>query len=237
MTDHGLRYRKGPGLVAKVLGSVGIAALVHSLEDQEVDAADPKVVAWTERSDALRRRALELAASDADDEASRRGLAAAAGRHPRELRRAAAALRQGGRAAEDETWCRAERLLVAAAGGRPVEPLTGQERAWFDRVRDLGARPTADAFAALVVDEPALAELEDEVRRMAADPAFAGLDVEGRDGTFVDTVAERMHDVVGGSSSPLVRTRVGWDVAWDHLRTAAGLAPPDDGGPPGADHL
>ena len=83
-------------------------------------------------------------------------LAAAAGRHTRELTRAAAAVRQGGWTEEDETSFRVERLLVAAATGQdPVPPDAGRA-AWFRRVADLMALPSGEAFAVLVAEEPAV---------------------------------------------------------------------------------
>jgi predicted aconitase len=226
MADYELRYRKRPGPVSRILGSIGGSALLQSLGDQELDAPEPKVVWHTGRSAALRDLAFELTGAGVDDQVAVGALTRAAGRHTKELRRAAATIRAEGLAGEDEAGCRADRLLVAAATGRAVEPLTAEEAAWFARVRALSALATAEGFAELAVEEPDLAVLADEVLRVAraastdargdGSPAEAPADV-------VDAVHTGLAAVSARTSSRMVRTRAARRIARDHLWSVAGL--------------
>jgi hypothetical protein len=142
MADHGLRWRKTPGPVTKVLGSVGVSALVQSLGDQELDEPSPKVVWQTPRSSQLRALAFELAEAGRDDPEAIGELVRAAGRHPKELRRAAATIRADGLTEEEVVAFRANQLLVAAASGRTVEPMSAEKLAWFAEKRHLARVPS-----------------------------------------------------------------------------------------------
>lgn len=236
MADHELRYRRTPGPIARLLGAVGIRSLVLSLGDQELDEPRPRVVWHTERSSGLRRLAVDLAAAGRDDADAVAVLARAAGRHTKELRRAAATIRAECPVDEDSDSNRAGRLLVAAATGRPVEPLTAGQRAWFRQVRELADLSPDEGFAVLAAEEPALIGLEAEVRDLATrpGPADPGARDGGRSETPVaDMVSARLQDIAGCTSSPLVRTRAARDVAGAHLLAVAGQAPGDGPSPGG----
>jgi hypothetical protein len=137
MADDGLRWRKVPGPVTKLLGSIGVSALVQSLGDQELDAPVPKVVWQTERSSRLLEMAFGLVEVGREDTEATGELVKAAGRHRKELRRAAATIRADGRTDEDLVAFRANRLLVAAASGRLVEPMSAEQLESFARNREL----------------------------------------------------------------------------------------------------
>ena len=226
MADFELRYRRRPGPLSRVLGTIGESALLQSLGDQELDEAEPKVVWHTGRSDALRSLAFALVDAGTDDREASGELARVAGRHPKELRRAAATIRADGLADEDEAACRAERLLVAAATGRDVPPVTPDEAAWFTEVRNLAALPTAEGFAALAALDPALDALAERVRR-AAEVSGSGADDDGAGADrLVDLVETGLDAVRGGTASRLVRSRTARRIACSHLESVAGqLAP------------
>jgi hypothetical protein len=133
MADDGLRWRKVPGPLSRALGSIGVSALVQSLGDQELDAPSPKVVWQTDRSSQLRILAFDLADVGREDPDAINELVRVAGRHPKELRRAAATIRADGLADEDLVGFRANRLLIAAASGRNPEPVSAEQLARFSR--------------------------------------------------------------------------------------------------------
>lgn len=232
MPDYELRYRKRSGLVSRVLGALGVGALVASLEDQELDAPDPKVVTWTERSAALRELAGQLVDAGRYDQDGAADLAGAAGRHVRELRRAAAAVRQGGWAAEDERCARVNRLLLAAAAGHAPEPVGDDELAWFREVRDLGGLPVVEGFAVLSADEPALAAYEGDVLRLVAEPGCAEWDEGRRSGALYAVLAGRLAGIVDRSPSRLLQTKAAWQVLSDLGRSHLGLPALGPLGPP-----
>jgi len=231
--DHELRYSRAPGPVARLLGALGTGSLLQSLGDQELDEPRPKVVWHTQRSSELRSLAFALVDAGRDDDGAAGVLARAAGRHTKELRRAAATIRSDRRVDEELESHRAERLLVAAATGRPVEPLTDEQRAWFDRIRDLVQLPPEQGFAVLAAGEPELAGLEDAVCRLSAGRGPDGPVGERHDARVREEISDLVQEVSVRSSSPLVRTHAARAVARDHLVARAGLQPPGD--PPRAE--
>lgn len=230
MSDHELRFSRTPGPIARLLDALGTSSLLQSLGDQELDEPRPKVVWHTQRSSELRDLAFALVDAGRDDDGAAGDLARAAGRHTKELRRAAATIRSDRWVDEDLAGYRAERLLVAAATGRPVEPLTDEQRAWFDRIRDLVQLPPEQGFAVLAAEEPELAGLEDAACRLAAGPQPDGPVGERRDAMVNEAVSDLVQEVSVRSSSPLVRTHAARTVARDHLVARAGLQPPGDPG-------
>ena len=230
MSEHGLRYSRTPGPIARLLDALGTSSLLKSLGDQELDEPRPKVVWHTGRSSELRDLAFALVDGGRDDDGAADVLARAAGRHTKELRRAAATIRSDRRVDEDLESHRAERLLVAAATGRPVEPLTDGQRAWFDRIRDLVQMPPDRGFAELAAEEPELTVLEGTVKRLAAGRGPDG-PVDGRhDARVREEISDLVQEVSVRSSSPLVRTHAARAVVRDHLVVRAGLSPPGDPG-------
>jgi len=232
MADDGVRWGKAPGPVTKVLRIIGVAALVHSLGDQELDAPVPKVVWHTDRSSRLRALAFRSAAEGRDDTEAVRELVRVAGRHAKELRRAAATIRVDAWVDEDLAAFRANRLLVAAATGRPVESVSAERLAWFGRVRALAdvppeEAPLAVAFAELVALEPALAELEVEVRAMVGSTEFAAMDGERRDGAVAGACDDRLEAIAEGTGAPLIRTHAARYIVRGHLCAIGGRPVPD----------
>jgi len=232
MADYEFRYRKRPALVTRVLGAVGVGALVTSLEDQELDAPDPKVVTWTERSAALRALAAELVDAGRYDREAAGALARAAGRHPKELKRAAAAVRQGGWAAEDEVSYRVDRLLVAAVTGQVPERLDRTQLDWFAQVRTLIALPAAEGFRLLSDEEPALAAFEGDVLRVVAHRGFEEWDDDRRTEALAPAISVRLVGIIDGSPSRLLHTQAARYVLRDHAYGLVGVTPPDAYAPP-----
>jgi len=231
MVDYGLRWKKAPGPVAKVLGSIGSVALLRSLGDQELDEPVPKVVWHTDRSMRLRELAFRLVEEGRDDPEAVDDLAKTAGRHGKELRRAAATIRADGLVGEDLAAFRANRFLVAAASGRAVEPMPAEQLAWFTRVQVLAevapeAGPLASAFVDLVALEPGLGALEQEVRSAAGSPGFATMDDQERDREVTAICDAGFEAIEAITDVPLVRTHAARRVVRGHLRAIAGLKVP-----------
>ncbi len=231
MVDHGLRWRRAPGPVTKVFGSIGTAALVNSLGDQELDEPMPKVVWYADRSSHLRALALGLAEAGRDDPEAVGELGRAAGRHTKELRRAAATIRADGLAREDLAAFRANRLLVAAATGKVVEPISAEQLAWFAQVQVLADVPPdaallASAFADLAALEPGLADVEQEVRSAAGTPEWAAMDDHQRHREVTDICNHCLEAIEEMTDHPLVRTRAARHVVWSHLSVIAGQSVP-----------
>jgi hypothetical protein len=128
-------------------------------------------------------------------------------------------------------------MLVAAASGRMVEPMSAERLAWFARVRALAdvppeGAPLAAAFADLSALEPALAVLEQEVRSAVGSPEFAAMDEEQRDGVVTGICDDRLEAIVEVTDAPSVRTHAARHVVRGHLCAVAGQSFP--GGDPTA---
>ena len=231
MAVDDLRYRASPGPLRRVLGGIGVGALVRSLGDQELNAAEPRVAWDTDRSARLRALARALVTDGRDDSAGAGVLARAAGRHTRELRRAAAVVRADGRVGEDEADFRTDRILRAAAAGVPVVPPTDAQLAWFRRVRDLEALPVDTGYACMAAEEPALLDLEADALHLGRSTPPVGSERDLGDRRRQE-VLERATDLADRSPSPVVRTRVARRIAAEHLTAVMAPAVGADGVPP-----
>jgi hypothetical protein len=92
----------------------------------------------------------------------------AAGRRPKDLRVAAAAVRSHYWITESRFQNRANESLLAALADRPVQPLTHEQVVWSRRIERLNKGDREAAFRRLVPMQPALADLERTVREAVA---------------------------------------------------------------------
>ena len=109
--------------------------------------------------------ARSLAKNEPDDDTCVRTLLSAAGSKPHNLSRAAASVRFNGQASMSRNANRANRLLLAAHSGSPVEPLPRDLDELFTRVEALYAVRVEDAFPTLVDLQPDLRKLEQQFSR------------------------------------------------------------------------
>jgi hypothetical protein len=203
--------------MAKALGGIGIFGLLKVMENRGLGGPKPGVVLYTKGSQDLGRLALELAEGGRDDTAAINELVQAAGSHRKELRRAAASIRSDGFDVEDPACHQANRLLLAAAAGEPARPLTADQREWFREVQELRHAPVEVAFAKLATLEPALGELDEDVRREVSRPGSRAMDEEHRQEAFPDIYYDRLNSIRERTSELLMRTILALYIARDHL--------------------
>jgi hypothetical protein len=144
------------------------------------------------------------------------------------LTRAAESLSIGPGAPIDEfaEWDRAYRLLRAAAADRAVEPVSAERAAFFAQVSALDDGPIDSGWARLVEAQPALIELEADVRRA---------EQHGPDETWErinlleELLHERLENLVGptaeGQDDPLLRTGTAFRLADKYLGKLYGVDP------------
>jgi hypothetical protein len=183
------------------------------------DEDEPGLLIQSPRVDKLVEIAFELVTNDRPDEDAVQRLLQAAGRHPGDLKKAAAQVRFGGHAKFDRRVDRANRLLLAAFNGEPVQPLPPEQDELFTRVDELMSVPVEEAWPTLVALQPGLADLETTFapRRSVSD--------EERDLLWEELVGA-LKPVVGGdarSDDPLVRSDPAWNVARLFLAVRVGL--------------
>jgi hypothetical protein len=209
------------------LGVFALFALLHRLEKRQREAAAPEIVAFDDRSQALADRALRLAEEAGSDVEAVDDLRRSAGRHRRALRRAATLVRFAGACEEDRVDNRANKLLLAAADGKPIEPVGQDQEAWFARIEAFRVLPLDEAFSLLVDAQPALMALESTLRER-------GEAERGPDGTVDDEVQDQIStDIWRGlpalvgpkaeSTDRLVRSSAAFGVARIHIERAARL--------------
>jgi hypothetical protein len=75
--------------------------------------------------------------------------------------------------------------------------------------------------------EPALGKLDEDVRREVSGPGFQAMDEEHRKAALSEIYYDRLTSIQERASEPLVRTKLAWYVARDHLLEVAGLALPE----------
>lgn len=208
----GLRQRLGALLVVLVI--VRMIAL-------QVDADVPGGVKSSKRITRLYRMADEFAAAGRDDPAAVAELHRAAGRRRKNLRHAAASARMNGRAKEFPRKYLTNQLLLAAATGRPVAPITAELADWFRQVRELN-EDWDSSFARLVAMRPLLAEvqriLDSETEAARAKPTEAERDAA------LDAVRDRarmaLPVLVGAEADveePLLRSYTAYRIVQSHL--------------------
>jgi hypothetical protein len=223
-TDSGTS--EDPSGLGKKLAVAGITLLFQALEDRDIDAPKPQVVSCGPHQTMLADLALQFGTEGREDASALAALNQAACSDATDLRRAAAILRSAGWDREDIAHFRANRLLLAAARDEPFEPLTGEEQEWFRQVQALrDARPD-QGFVRLVLLQPALGLLEQEVLELCDRCEALALDGEQRERTIGDMIWKRASELVGTESSspePMVRTVIAWYVTRDHLRMISGL--------------
>jgi hypothetical protein len=149
---------------------LALAAVLAWLGRRDLDAEVPVAVRITARSKRLGALAQRCAAAGNTGPDAVAGLREAAGRHRIDLRRAAARTRLGGRAAEHRTAHLANQLLLAAATGRPVQPVSAEQEQWFRRVEDFLVHAEDEPFDQLVALR---ARLADVARTVEADRTAA----------------------------------------------------------------
>lgn len=201
----------------RVLGALGLVAVLKRTADEQVDAEVPQLAVLSARARHLQDRALDLAAEGRDDPAAVQELRAAAGRRgERQLRAAAAALRVIELTREDRTQNLANRLLLAAAADAAVAPLTEQDRKLIEELEALLNMPLEVAFEQLVQLEPSLDPLQRRIAALARSDAVLALDSDARDDLLWDEIIAGLEPILGpGSSAADAVTR---------SRTAFGLA-------------
>jgi hypothetical protein len=211
---------------------LGGFALLRTIARKQRDRDHPTVVLYSKRTSALVDKALSMANEGREDENAVRELVVAARRRQGELRRAAAALRHQGWVDDSEEHDRANRLLLAAADRQPVPPLTPERQEWFRLLRSLQEGPVDTGYALLASRQPALHDLEDEVRE-AANRKAASLSkdsVAQRTEALWEVVGERFKSLVGPEATdapdPLLRTRTALLLADRNLSVTFGLPDP-----------
>lgn len=165
-TGSGRRRAQLPGnRVQSALLAVGMLRHFQALAGRQVDDEHPDVVVDSERVARLARLADKMANSATDPvDAVPALLRGVAGRRRKDLHRAAAQIRSAGWVGEDRATFVADQLLLSAFDGRPVAPVTPDMNTWFARIAELRVGSMAEAFARLAALQPALVELEAQVR-------------------------------------------------------------------------
>ena len=176
----------------------------------------------------LADRAFDLANQGREDEEAVNALIAAAGRHRKQLRRAAAGFRYMGRADENVEYDRATRLLRAAAERQPVRQPSAEKTERLQTLKSLQEQPVETGFEFLVLRQPALRQLDGDVR--AAGTEESETSVELRRKILWDTFRDRISALVGTEAQdapdPILRTRTAALLANRHLGVVFGLPDP-----------
>jgi hypothetical protein len=158
-------------------------------------------------------------------------LSKAAGRHRKDLLRAAAAIRSAGGSDEIARVNLANRLLIAAANRQQVEPLTADRVAWFQRTQELEQIPVRTAFTRLALLEPRLNELEQTVKDASTDVGSHSGDKTGLTEELIDQIESGLRFLVGPdaeSADPIVRSRLAADICRRSLLTVIGVIHRED---------
>ncbi len=132
----------------------------HQLNDEE---RPPEFAMLNDRANRIQQRAVELAVEHASDADAVRTLTELAGRHTRDLRAAAHALRRSDRNREFPVADRAYRLLQAAITREPVSRPNTEEQARLDMFAEFRDKPLSEQFRILAEREPALRQVADEL--------------------------------------------------------------------------
>jgi hypothetical protein len=211
-----------PGFAGKargILAGLGLVAALKSMEKRAEDEDDPGLLIQSPRVDKLVALAFELVTNHRPDEDAVHRLVQTARRHRGDLKKAAAQVRFGGHAKFDRRVDRANRLLLAAFNGEPVQPLPPERDELFTRVDELMSVPVEDAWPTLVALQPGLADLETTFA-----PRRSVSDAE-RDPLWGELIGA-LEPMVGrdaGSDDPLVRSDPAWNVARLFLAVRVGL--------------
>lgn len=206
---------KRPGLWHLIVAAV-------RYDREQLDADAPVVRAITKRSRRLGAMAGEFAVAGRTDPAAVAALRAAAGRHHKDLRRAAAGFRFDGGAEESRGAYLANQLLLAAATGQPVSEITDEQEDQFRRVDEFLEHHGEEGFAALVALEPRLGELErtinTEVQAAQEEPTDEAREVAIKE--IRKHLQDALRPLVGpasDSADPLLRIHLVHQLAYSHL--------------------
>ena len=165
---------------------------------REIDADEPQVISHTKRSRRLGAMAARFAEDGRLDSTAVEALRSAAGRHRKELRRAAAGVRMGGGVDENRDYYVTNQLLLAAATGQPLRPITAEHEALLQRIERFNEGSGDDAYARLVILQPALVDVAH-----AMEQAVATAMREPTDESRL-AAAEQLRDLLANLLRPLV---------------------------------
>ncbi len=215
------RPEKDPGEAGRakrLVGGLGIFAALKAMEKHAETQDEPEIISGNARVRQLSSLAVDLAKGDRTDAECVRTLVDAAGRKQRDLSKAAAVVRFGGAAKVDRISDRANRLLLAAFSGEPVQPVPPEQDRWFARVDQIRSIPVEEAYPLLVKLQPALGDLEDRFHPRA-------MDERERDELW-NQLIDAITPLVGPdaiSHDPLVLSKPAYEVARLHLALRSGL--------------
>jgi hypothetical protein len=205
--------------------------LFRALDRSQLDEHRPLAHHPTKRSNQLADLALGLANRGQEDTEAVRQLVAAAGRHRRELRRAAAGIRFTGWADESIAHDRANRLLLAAARNQPVQPPSPEKMERLRTLKSLQEGELDSGYEFLAIRQPALRQLDRDVRNAGAQQPETS--VELRERILWDTFGERIAALVGTEThdapDPIFRTITAALLVNRYLSIAFGLPDPVTG--------
>ena len=194
------------------MGPFGLAAAVLALRlagRKHMHDEEPPIVARGKRICRLQELGEQLAAEGREDEAAAVQLRALAHGNRTRLLQAAAVVRFFGHVSEEMISYRANELLQAAATGRPIRPVTAEQRAWFERLDELLADPPESAYERVRQMQPALVRVEAAMQAAGASPEVS--EVGSTAWLAVREQVEReLNPLVGPGADvfePLLRTR------------------------------
>lgn len=210
-----------PGRVRRILEASALVTLLRAASRKAETDEEPQIVVSSARVERLADLATELAGTTPDDYECVRVLTASAGRHRRDLWRAAAFGRLGGGARESGLIDRANRLLMAAATGGEVEQPSPESERLFGRVDQLYSVSVEEAFPILTSLSPRLVALQEHWSARSVD------DPDHSDELWGELLAS-LAPVVGPDASeevndPLLRTAAAHNIARLFLALQIGL--------------
>jgi len=206
-----------------VLRAAAMALIGRQMGEAAIEDDKPQAVFLTERAKELEHLALRLAKSDPNDPSAIAQLQTLAGRHEKDLRRAAAQIRMYGLHHEDRVDHVANKNLLAAATGGALEPLTDEQDEWFSLLEHFDQMPESESFEQLVTLQPALREFEQTVLRAALDLWPSPLDP---DDAIIGFVVDGLRRLVGPEAETedsVVKTRLAYGTCRVHLLRKVGV--------------
>jgi hypothetical protein len=200
-----------------------MAVLFHRMGEATIEDDEPQAVFLTERARSLEQLALDLAESNPRDPSAVGQLRKKAGRHHKDLRRAAAQIRMYGLHHENRIDHVANKNLLAAATGGAFEPLAEEREEWFSTLEQFDQRPESESFGQLVALQPQIEEFEQTVVRAAPDLWHSPSD---SDDAIVGFVMDGLSPLVGPdaeSDDPIIRTRLAHGICRVYLLRKVGV--------------
>jgi hypothetical protein len=168
----------------------------------------------SERTGPSETAAIKLAPSALDDETATAKLRERLDASPAVLQEATIAM---SKRRDDYLHDRAYRLLSAAAGDAPVQPIPPERVELFAREEALGRMPIQDAFALLAESEPRLADMERRARAHSR-PPDAGSQLP-------QDISRPLHRLIGGGAQAqdeLLRTSLATSIVHQYPRLIGG---------------